>query len=78
MAKRMISRKYRSILVANIIVEYNLFDEWRVYSYNHPKIKSPYRLANLFLLNKRMLYKPVDKIDWTLNMSNLLERYYEL
>ena len=78
MAKRMLNRHYRSIAVANIIVEYNLFNEWRVYCYNHPKIKSHYRLANLFLLNKKMLYKPVDKIDWSLNMSNLLDRYYEL
>lgn len=78
MAKRMLNRHYRSIAVANIIVEYNLFNEWRVYCYNHPKIKSHYRLANLFLLNKKMLYKPVDKIDWSLNMNNLLDRYYEL
>lgn len=78
MAKRMISRKYRSIVLANIILVYDLFDEWRVYCYQHSKIKSLYRLGNLFLLNKHMLYKPVDKIDWSLNMNNLLDRHYEL
>ena len=76
MAKRMISRKFRSIALANIILEYDLFDEWRIYCWSHPKIKSQYRLGNLFLLNKRMLYKPVEKIDWSLNMNNLLERCY--
>ena len=79
MAKRMISRKFRSIALANIIVSENLFDEWRVYCYSHPKIKSAYRLANLFLMNKgrHFLYKTPGNLDMSLNCSNLLDRYYE-
>lgn len=78
MANHMVSRKFRSIALANIIVCNNLFDEWRIYCYKHPKIKSLYRLANLFLMNKglHMIYATPEKLDFSLNCSNLLEVYY--
>ena len=76
MAKRFLNRKQRSIILANLIIKNNLFDEWRVYSYRHPKIKSAYRLANLFMLNKKLLYRTCDNPDMSLNCDNLFERYY--
>lgn len=77
MSKRFLNRKQRSIILANLIVEHNLFDEWRVYSYQHPKIKSKYRLANLFMLNKKLLYKTCENLDMSLNCDNLLDFYFE-
>lgn len=75
---RLVSRKFRSTALANIILQYGLFDEWKVYSYRHPKVKSKYRLANLFLMNKKMLYADLDfsKFDKDLNMSNLEDFWY--
>lgn len=74
---RLIPRSVRSWAVANIILDNGLFDEWRVYCYHHQKIKSKYRLANLFLLNKGLLYKHVEKPISGLNMDNIEEYYYE-
>lgn len=72
-----VSRKGRSIACANIILDYGLFDEWKVFCYTHQKIKSKYRLANLFLLHKKMLYKYVEKMNWSLNCDNLDQLYFE-
>ena len=76
MAKKLISRSIRSWACANIILANGLFDEFKVFSYQHPKVKSKYRLGNLFLLKKKLLYKHVDNpID--VNMDTLDEYYYE-
>lgn len=77
MAKKMFDRKVRSVVVANIILEKGLFDEFAVFRYQHQKIKSMYRLANLFLLHKKLRYVPVDKLNWSVNCSNLLEFYFQ-
>lgn len=76
MAKRFLNRKQRSIILANLIIEHNLFDEWRVFAYSHPKVKSSYRLANLFMLKKKLVYRTCENLDLSLNCDNLLERYY--
>lgn len=76
MAKRMLNRKIRSWAVANIILDNGLFDEWKIYCYSHPKVKSKYRLANLFLLNKGLLYKHVENPISGLNMDTIEDYYY--
>lgn len=79
MARRFkISRIIRSKLYANIILANGLFDDWKVYKYNHQKIKSDFRLANLFLLNKKLRWSIPDKVIDGLNMNNLEDYYYEL
>ena len=78
MAKRFkISRIIRSKMFANIILANGLFNEWKVYKYNHSKIKSDYRLANLFLLNKKLRWSIPDKFIEGLTMDNLEAYYYD-
>lgn len=76
MRRMKISRKIRSQACANIILDCGLMDEFIVYRYNHPKIKSLYRLANLFLLNKKKRYLVPSRIIDGLDMSNLFDYYY--
>lgn len=77
MAKKIFDRKIRSVVVANIILDQGLFGEFAVFRYTHPKIRSMYRLANLFLLHKKLRYVSVDNLNWNVNCSNLLEFYFE-
>lgn len=62
-------------MCANIILDNCLFDEFKVFCYNHPKLKSKYRAANLFLIHKRMRYKVVD-YPLPVNMDSLEDYYY--
>lgn len=71
-----ISRKTRSWMYANIILANDLFNEFKVYKLNHPSIKSEFRLANLFLLNKKLRWNVPEIIIHGLNMDNLEEYYY--
>lgn len=68
-------RSLRSWACANIILDNGLFDEWRIWCYNHPKIKSMYRSGNLFLLHKGLLYKHVDN-PVNVNMDSIEDYYY--
>lgn len=76
--KRMkISRKTRSTMFANIILFNGLVPEFQAYRYSHPKIKSDFRLANLFLLNKKLRWCVPDKVIEDVNMSNMIDYYYD-
>lgn len=71
-----VNRKTRSWVCANIILAYDLFNEWRIFCWNHPKVKSKYRSANLFLLNKKLRYAMVDEPISGIDMDNLEDYYY--
>lgn len=64
-------------MYANILLFNGLVPEFQVYKYNHPKIKSDFRLANLFLLNKKLRWNVPDKVLDDVNMSNLFDYYYD-
>lgn len=72
-----VSRKVRSWACANIILDKGLFDDWKIFCYNHPKIKSKYRSANLFLSHRKLLYHIVDIPISGLNMDNLEDYYFD-
>lgn len=77
MSKRKGTRSIRSWALANIILQHDLFDEWRVYCYQHPKLKSAYRSANLFLLKKNLRYASVDpEKNVSVNMDSLCDYVY--
>lgn len=76
MAKKMLDRKIRSWACANIILDNGLFDEWKVFCYAHPKIKSKYRSGNLFLLHKKLRYKVVAN-PVNVNMDSLEDYYWD-
>lgn len=73
--KYKVPRSIKSWVLANIILAYGLFDEWRVFCYNHPKLKSNYRSASLFLLHKKLRYAPVDN-PIKVNMDSICDYYY--
>ena len=75
MAKRLVNRKIRSWACANIILDLGLA-EFRAFCVAHPKVKSNYRLANLFLLHKKKLYHIVEKPISHINCDNFLDYYY--
>ena len=70
-------RHIKSWLYANIIINYDLFNEWRIFCYYHPKLKSKVRSASMFLNHKKMIYAGFDKF-YEVNMDTLEDFYYEL
>lgn len=72
-----IPRFLRSWMYANILLDLNLVDEWRVYAMTHPKIKSKVRSANLFLLKRKLRGYIPKKTFKGVTMNNLLDFYYE-
>ena len=77
MSQRKGTRSLRSWALANIILQYDLFDEWRIFCYKHPKLISPYRSANLFLLHKKLRYATIDPCSTiSVNMESLIDYMY--
>lgn len=70
-----VNRKFQSWICANIILEYDLVNEFKIFKVSHPKIKSMYRLANLFLIHKKMRYKHCENPISGINCESLLEYY---
>ena len=69
-------RHLKSWRYANIILNYDLFNEWRMFCYKHPKIKSKVRSAAMFLNHKKMIYVGFDKF-YSVNMDTLEDFYFE-
>ena len=76
MKKVVTPRHLKSWHIANIILDKGLFDEFRVWCYNHPKVKSQYRAGNLFLLNKGLRYEHVSN-PVSVNMDTLLDYWFD-
>lgn len=75
MARFKVPRSYKSKILANIILSQGLFNDWRIFCYKHPKIKSKYRSANLFLLHRKLRYVPVERV-LDVNMDTIVDYYY--
>lgn len=69
-------RHIRSWMYANIILNHDLFNEWRIFCFKHPKIKSTVRSASMFLNHKKMLYASTP-VFYSVNMDTLVDYYYE-
>lgn len=70
-------RSLKSWVIANIIIDLDLFAEYKIWRIEHPSIKSNYRAGNLFLLNKKKRYHIVVNPIKGLNMDSLEDFYYE-
>lgn len=68
-------RSLRSWSCANIILYNGLFNEFKVWRYKHPKIKSAFRAGNLFLLHKGLKWSVVPN-PVKVNMDSIEDYYY--
>lgn len=76
MKKYRVPRSTKSWMLANIILQNDLFNDFKIYCYKHPKIKSQFRAANLFLLQRKLRYCPVEH-PVSVNMDSLEDYYFK-
>lgn len=71
------NRNLRSTYLANIILHYGLFDDFKIWTYKHQKIKSKYRAANLYLIHKGLRYAECPFV-MNVNMDTLDDYYWDV
>lgn len=70
--KSSVPRSVKSWAMANILIEKDLVSDFFLWRYLHPNIKSMYRAASLYLLNKKIRFSVPEKF-FKVNLDSLEE-----
>ena len=71
-----VPRSIRSSILANLILYNDLFDDFIIWTYHHPKIKSMFRAGKYFLANRELKFSAFDiKYHIPVNMDTLKDYY---
>ena len=67
-----VPRSVKSWAVANTIIAYNLYEDFKIWTYYHPQIKSKYRQGFLFVKSKKLYgCLPDNYFTHSVNMDSL-------